>query len=211
MKCHSHGPRSGGCPTNPRSPSVIEIFHYRKNYVTEPFTVNITNPFRTGTVTPGKRTFLHRPPDTPSAAAVATLFPIPQEAEHTPEESREILRNLSQQQSWKKTCWLPEIPASRPSEKVDHSKCGLTLAEEPPPEVITRLLEEFPDVFANLQKGLPKSRPTDHPITLNATQTPSPCPPTVPNAGSRSGGNQEASRGTRSSRKNPTLDESFWC
>ena len=57
---------------------------------------------------------------------------------------------------------MPEIPASRPSEKIDHTKCGLPVVEEPPPETVTRLLEEFPDVFAELPKGLQKSRPTDH-------------------------------------------------
>ena len=36
---------------------------------------------------------------------------------------------------------------------------------------VTRLLEEFPDVFAELPKGLPKSLPTDHPIVVDETQT----------------------------------------
>ena len=71
-----------------------------------------------------------------------------------------------------KTGWFPEIHASRPSDKIDHTKCGLPVVEEPPPEVVTRLLAEFPDVFAELPKGLPKSRPTDHPIVVDETQTP---------------------------------------
>ena len=69
---------------------------------------------------------------------------------------------------------MPKIPASRPSEKIDHTKCGLPVVEEPPTEAVTRLLEEFPDVFAELPKGLPKSRPTDHPIVVDETQTPLP-------------------------------------
>ena len=60
-----------------------------------------------------------RPPDIPLAAAVATVSPTPQEAELTPEERSEILRNLDQQQSVKKIGWMPEIPASRPSDKID--------------------------------------------------------------------------------------------
>ena len=67
---------------------------------------------------------------------------------------------------------MPEIHASRPSEKIDHTKCGLPVVEEPPPEEVTRLLEEFPDVFAELPKGLPKSQPTNHPIVVDETQTP---------------------------------------
>ena len=67
---------------------------------------------------------------------------------------------------------MPEIHASRPSNKIDHTKCGLPVVEEPPPEAVTRLLEEFPDVFAELPQGLPKSRPTDHPIVVDETQTP---------------------------------------
>ena len=89
---------------------------------------------------------------------------MPQEAELTPEERSEILRDLDQQQSGKKIGWMFEITASRPSEKIDHTKCGLQVFEEPPPEVVTRRLEEFPDVFAELQKGLPKSRTTDQPL-----------------------------------------------
>ena len=92
---------------------------------------------------------------------------MPQEAELTPDEHTEILSNVDQQQSWRKTGWLPEIPASRPSERIDHTKCGLQVVEEPPPEVITSLFEEFPDVYAELQIGLPKSRPTDHPIVMD--------------------------------------------
>ena len=46
------------------------------------------------------------------------------------------------------------------------------MVEEPPPEAVTRLLEEFPDVFAELPKGLPKSRPTDHPIVVDETKSP---------------------------------------
>ena len=46
------------------------------------------------------------------------------------------------------------------------------MVEEPPPEAVTRLLEEFPDVSAELKKGLPKSRPTDHLIVVDETQTP---------------------------------------
>ena len=97
------------------------------------------------------------------------MSPMPQEAELTPEERSEILRNLDQQQSGKKTGWLSEFPDSRPSEKIDHTKCGLPVTEEPPPEAVTRLLEEFPDVFAELPKGLPKSRPKDHPIVVDET------------------------------------------
>ena len=107
----------------PTSPSVIEFFHSQKNHITEPFTVTLTNTLYTGTVPPGKPTFLHRPPDTPLVAAVAKVSPMLQEAELTPEERSEILRNLDQQQSCRKTGWLPEIPASRPSEKIDHTKC----------------------------------------------------------------------------------------
>ena len=136
---------------------------------------------------------------------MATVLPIPQEAELTPEERNEILRNLDQQQSGRKTGWLPEIPASRPSDKIDHTKCGLQVVEEPPPEAVTRLLEEFPYVFAELPKGLPKSRPTDHPIVVDETQTPLPTDCTE--CRSRSGGDQEASGGTRSSLENQTLDE----
>ena len=102
------------------------------------------------------------------------MSPTPQEAELTPEERSEILRNLDQQQSVKKIGWMPDIPPSRLSEKIDHTKCGLPVVEEPPPEAVTRLLEEFPDVFAELPKGLPKSRPTDHPIVVDETQTPLP-------------------------------------
>ena len=105
---------------------------------------------------------------------MATVSPTPQEAELTPEERSKILRNLDQQQSGKKTGWLPEIPASRPSEKIDHITCGLSVVEEPPPEVVTSLLVEFPDVFAELTKGIQKSRPTDHPIVVDETQTPMP-------------------------------------
>ena len=103
---------------------------------------------------------------------MAKVFPMPQEAELTPEERSEILRNLDQEQSWKKTGWFPQIPASRPSERIDHTKCGLPVVEKPPPEIITRLLEEFPDVFAELPKCLQKSRPTDHPLVVDETQTP---------------------------------------
>ena len=70
----------------PTSPSVIEFFHSRKNTLTEPFTVTLTNTLYTGTVPPGKPTFLPRPPDAPLAAAVATVSPTPQEAELAPEE-----------------------------------------------------------------------------------------------------------------------------
>ena len=102
---------------------------------------------------------------------MAKVSQIPQEVELTPEERSEILRNLDQQQSGRKIGWLPEIPASRPSEKIDHTKCGLPVHEEQPPEAVTSLLEEFPDVFAELPNGLPKSRPTDHPIVVDETQT----------------------------------------
>ena len=34
-------------PPTKESPSVIEVFHSRKNYVTEPLTVTFTNPFYT--------------------------------------------------------------------------------------------------------------------------------------------------------------------
>ena len=108
-----------------------------------------------GNCTPGKPTFLPRPPDAPLAAAVATVSPAPQEAELTPEERTEILQNLEQQQSGKKIGWMPDIPPSRQSEKIDHTKCGLPVVEEPPQEAVTRLLVEFPDVFAELPKGLP--------------------------------------------------------
>ena len=94
------------------------------NPVTEPITVTLTNTLYMGNVPPGKPTFLPRPPDTPLAAAVATVSPAPHEAELTPEERTEILRNLDQQQSGKKIGWMPDIP-SRPSEKIDHTKCGL--------------------------------------------------------------------------------------
>ena len=133
--------------------------------------MTLTNTLFKGTVPPGKPTFLPRQPDTPLAAAVATVSQTPQEAELTPEERSEILRNLDQQQSWKKIGWMPEIPASRPSEKIDHTKCGPPVVDEPQPEAVTRLLEEFPDVFAELPKGLPKSRPTDHPNVVDETQT----------------------------------------
>ena len=73
---------------------------------------------------------------------------MPQEAELTPEERSEILRNLDQQHSGRKTGCFPEIHASRPSEKIDHTMSGLPVVEEPPPEAVTRLLEEFHDVFA---------------------------------------------------------------
>ena len=43
---------------------------------------------------------------------------------------------------------------------------------EPPPEVVNNLLEEFPDVLAELTKGPTKSRPTDYPIVVDETQTP---------------------------------------
>ena len=109
-------------PPTPTSPSVIEFFHSRRNHITEPFTVTLNNTLYTGTVPPGKPTFLPRPPDTPLAAAVATVSPTPQKAELTPEERSEILRNMDQQQSWKKFGWMPEIPTSRPSEKTDHTK-----------------------------------------------------------------------------------------
>ena len=82
----------------------------------------------------GKPTFLPRPPDTPLVAAGATISPTPQEAEFTTEERSEIVRNLDQQQSWRNIGWLPENPASRPSEKIDHTKCGLPVVEVPPPE-----------------------------------------------------------------------------
>ena len=52
-------------PPTPTSPSVIEFFNSRKNHVSEPFTVTLTNTFYTGTVPPGKPTFLPRPTDTP--------------------------------------------------------------------------------------------------------------------------------------------------
>ena len=116
-------PEEEEVPPSPTSQSVIEFFHSRKNHITEPFTVTLTNNLYTGTVPHGKPTFLPRPPDTPLAAAVATVSPMPQEAELTPEERSEILRNLDQQQSWRKIGLLPEIPASRPSEKIDHTKC----------------------------------------------------------------------------------------
>ena len=116
-------PEEEEVPLTPTSPSVIEFFHSPKNHITEPFTVTLTNTFYTGSVPPGKPTFLPRPPGTPLAAAVATISPTPQEAELTPEERSEILRNLDQQQSGRKIGWLPEIPASRPSEKIDHTKC----------------------------------------------------------------------------------------
>ena len=99
---------------------------------------------------------------------------MPTEAELIPEERSEILRNLDQQQSGGKIGWLPEIPVSRPSNKIDHTKCGLPVVEEPQPEAVTRLLEEIPDVFAELHKGLPKPRPTDHHIVVDETQTPLP-------------------------------------
>ena len=117
-------PEEEDVPPTPTSLSVIEFFHSRRNHITEPFTVTLTNTLYTGTVPPVKPTFLPRPPDTPLAAAVATVSPTPQEAELTPEERSEILRNLDQQQSGKKIGWMPEIPASRPSEKIDHTKCG---------------------------------------------------------------------------------------
>ena len=89
---------------------------------------------------------------------------MPREAELTKEERSEIPRNLDQQQPWQKTGWLHEILASRSSEKIGHTKCGLPVVEELPPEVTTRMLEEFPDVFAELQKP---SRNHDPPITLS--------------------------------------------
>ena len=103
-------PEEEEVPPTPTSPSVIEFFHPRKNHITEPFTVTLTNTVYMGTVPPGKPTFLPTPPDTPLAAAVATFSPIPHEAELTPEERSEILRNLHQQQSVRKIGWLPEIP-----------------------------------------------------------------------------------------------------
>ena len=122
-------PETEYVPPTPTSPSVIEFFHSRKNHVTKTFTVTLTNTLYTGTVPTGKPTFIHRPPDTPLAAAVATVSPVPQEAELTQEWRSEILRNLDQQQSWRMTGWLPEIPASRPSDKIDHTKCGLPVFE----------------------------------------------------------------------------------
>ena len=98
-------PEEEEVPPTPTSPSVIEFFHSRKNHITEPFTVTLTNTFYTGTVPPGKTTFLPSPQDTPLAAAVATISPTPQEAELTPEERSEILRNLDQQQSGRKIGW----------------------------------------------------------------------------------------------------------
>ena len=89
-------PEEEDVPPTPTSPSVIEFFHSRKNYITEPITVTFTNTLYTGTVPPGKPTFLPRPPDTPLAEAVAIISPTPQEAELTPEERSEILRNLDQ-------------------------------------------------------------------------------------------------------------------
>ena len=109
----------------------------------------------------------------------------------------------------KNTGWLPEILASQPSEKIDHTKCGLLVVEEPPPEVVTHLLEEFPDVFAELPKGLSRSRPTDHPIVVDETQTP--LSTAVSDAASQSGGDQKASGGIGGSMENPTFDEPFWC
>ena len=85
---------------------------------------------------------------------MATVSPVPQEDELPKEERSEILSNLDQQQSWRKTGWLPEIPAYRPGKKIDHTKCGLPVVEEPPQEAVSRLLEKFPDVFAELLKGL---------------------------------------------------------
>ena len=102
-------------PPTPTSPSVIEFSHSRKNHITDHFTVTLTNTIYTGTVQPVKPTFLPRPPDTPLVAAVATVSPMPKEAELTTEERREILRNLYQQQSVRNTGWLLEIPASLPS------------------------------------------------------------------------------------------------
>ena len=154
---YSRIPEEEEVPPTPTSPSVIEFLHSQKNHVAEPFTVTLTNTLYTGTVPPGNPNFLHRPPDTPLVAAVGNVSPTPQEAQLTQEERSEILRNLDQQQSGRKIGWLPEIPASRPSEKIDHTKCGLPVVEEPPPEVVTLLLEEFHDVFAQLPKGLPKS------------------------------------------------------
>ena len=122
-------PEAEDVPPTPTSPSVIEFFHSRKNHVTEPFTVTLTNTLYTGNVPAWKPTFLPRPSDKILAAAVATISPVPQEAELTPEERSEILRNLNQQQSGRKIGWLQEIHASRPSEKIDHTKCGLLVVE----------------------------------------------------------------------------------
>ena len=100
---------------------------------------------------------------------------------------------------------MPDIPFSRPSEKIDHTKCGLPVVEEPPTEAVTRLLEEFPDVFAELPKGLPKSRPTDHPFVVDETQT-----PPAHRLYRMPAANQKANGRTRGSRENQTLDEPFW-
>ena len=95
-------PEAEDVTPTPTSPSVTEFFHSRRNHVTEPFTVTLTNTLYTGTVPPGKPIFLPRPPDTP-LAAVATVSPVPQEDELTQEERSEILRILDQQQSVRKT------------------------------------------------------------------------------------------------------------
>ena len=164
-------PRRRRCTVNTYEPVSHRIFLFSK----EPHPRALhSDPYQHPlhrNCTPWKPTFLPRPPDTPLAAAVATVSPTPQEAELTPEERSDILGNLDQQQSGKKIGWMPDVPPSRPSEKIDHTKCGLPVVEEPPPEVVIRLLAEFPDVFAELPKGLPKYRPTDHSIVVDETQT----------------------------------------
>ena len=72
---------------------------------------------------------------------------------------------------WPNAPWYPIVRELELRSFLVTSPCYLS-PEEPPPEAVTRLLEEFPDVFAELPKGLPKSRPTDHPIVVDETQTP---------------------------------------
>ena len=54
-------PEEEDVPPTPTSPSVIEFFHSRKNPVSEPFTVTLTNTLYTGTVPHGKPSYLLTP------------------------------------------------------------------------------------------------------------------------------------------------------
>ena len=117
-------------------------------------------------------------------AAVTSVLPIPPDAWLSQEELSEIHQIVDHLHSGNKIGWLPDKQASRQSDKIDRTKCEPTVVKELPPEVFTRLLAEFPDVSAELLNGLLKSRPTDHPIMGDETQTPT-CPLGVPIADNR--------------------------